>query len=48
VARLGAQRHRKIFDTGELTTPPGPELVEIIDALIGEMVARYGTAYPSA
>jgi putative transposase len=40
--------YRKIFDTGELTTPPGPELVEIINARIGEMAARYGTAYPSA
>jgi putative transposase len=29
-------------------SPPGPELVEIIDARIGEMAARYGTAYPSA
>jgi len=32
--------YRQIFDTGELTTPPGPELVEIIDARIGEMAAR--------
>jgi putative transposase len=38
----------KIFDTTELTTPPGPELVEIIDARISEMADRYRTAYPSA
>jgi putative transposase len=38
----------KIFDTSDLTTPPGPELVEIIDARISEMAARYGPAYPSA
>jgi transposase-like protein len=38
----------KIFDTGELAAPPGPALVELIDARIGEMAARYGTAYPSA
>ena len=38
----------KIFDTEGLTTPPGPKLVEIIDARISELAARYGTAYPSA
>ena len=38
----------KIFDTGELATPPGPELVEIIDARITEMAAKYGATYPSA
>jgi putative transposase len=38
----------KIFDTGHLTTPPGPKLAEIIDARISEMAARYGPAYPSA
>jgi transposase-like protein len=38
----------KIFGTEALTTPPGPKLVEIIDARIGEMAARYGPAYPSA
>jgi putative transposase len=38
----------KIFDTENLKTGPGPELVEIIDARISEMVARYGAAYPSA
>ena len=32
----------KIFDTDEMTTPPGPKLVEIIDARISEMAARYG------
>jgi putative transposase len=38
----------KIFDTEDLTTAPGPELVEIIDARISEMAARYGATYPSA
>jgi putative transposase len=38
----------KIFDTTNLTTGPGPALVEIIDARITEMAARYGPAYPSA
>ena len=38
----------KIFDTDEMTTPPGPKLVEIIDARISEMAARYGATYPSA
>jgi putative transposase len=38
----------KIFDTEDLTTSPGPKLVEIIDNRISEMTARYGTAYPSA
>ena len=38
----------KIFDTGDLTTSPGPSLVEIIDARISEMAARYSAAYPSA
>jgi putative transposase len=38
----------KIFDTEDLTTPPGPRLVEIIDARITEMAAKYSAAYPSA
>jgi transposase-like protein len=38
----------KIFDTEDLTTSPGPRLVEIIDARISEMAARYSAAYPSA
>jgi putative transposase len=38
----------KIFDTEGLKTPPGPGLVEIIDARISEMAAKYGPAYPSA
>ena len=37
-----------IFDTEELTTPPGPRLTEIIDARITEMAARYAATYPSA
>ncbi len=38
----------KIFGTGDLKTPPGPKLVELIDARISEMAARYGPTYPSA
>jgi transposase-like protein len=38
----------KIFDTEGLTTTPGPKLVEIIDARISEMAARYRATYPSA
>jgi transposase-like protein len=38
----------KLFDTTNLTTPPGPELVEIIDNRISEMAARYKATYPAA
>lgn len=38
----------KIFDTEDLKTPPGPRLVEIIDARIGEMAAKYQATYPAA
>src|SRR5882724_10138384 len=38
----------KIFDTEDLTTPPGPRLVELIDARIGELAARYQAIYPAA
>jgi putative transposase len=38
----------KIFDTEDLATAPGPRLVEIIDARISEMAARYSATYPSA
>jgi transposase-like protein len=38
----------KIFDTEDLTTGPGPKLVELIDARITEMATRYSAAYPSA
>jgi hypothetical protein len=38
----------KIFDTSDLTTPPGPALTEIIDARISQMAARYSATYPSA
>jgi transposase-like protein len=38
----------KIFGTEDLTTSPGPRLVEIIDARISEMAARYSATYPSA
>jgi transposase-like protein len=38
----------KIFDTEDLKTPPGPKLVEIIDARIGELAAKYQGTYPAA
>ncbi len=38
----------KIFDTEDLTTPPGPKLVEIIDARAGEFAAKYQALYPAA
>src|SRR5690242_7071768 len=38
----------KIFDTSDLATGPGPELVGIIDARIREKAARYQATYPSA
>jgi transposase-like protein len=38
----------KIFDTEDLKTPPGPRLVEVIDARITEMAAKYSPTYPSA
>jgi putative transposase len=38
----------KVFDTEDLKTPPGPRLVEIIDARVSEMAARYRATYPSA
>jgi putative transposase len=40
--------HWKIFDTGDLTTPPGPKLVEIIDARIDAFAERYCGIYPAA
>jgi len=38
----------KIFDTEDLKTPPGPKLVEIIDARIDEFAAKYRATYPAA
>ena len=38
----------EIFDTGDLKTPPGPRLVEIIDHRIDEFAARYQAMYPAA
>jgi transposase-like protein len=38
----------KLFDTGDLTTGPGPRLVEIIGARIGEFAAKYRATYPAA
>jgi transposase-like protein len=38
----------KLFDTTDLTTGPGPELVEIIDARLSEMAAKYQATYPAA
>ena len=36
----------KIFDTGDLKTPPGPQLVELIDARISEMAAQVRAHLP--
>jgi hypothetical protein len=38
----------KIFDTEDLKAPPGPKLVEIIDARIGDLAAKYHGIYPAA
>jgi putative transposase len=38
----------KLFGTEDLKTPPGPRLVEIIDARISDMAAKYSATYPSA
>jgi putative transposase len=37
-----------IFDTEDLTTPPGPKLVEIIDARIDAFAGKYRGPYPAA
>jgi putative transposase len=37
-----------IFDTGDLTTPAGPKLAEIIDARIDAFAAKYQALYPAA
>ncbi len=37
-----------IFDTEDLTTPPGPKLVEIIDARIDAFADKYRGLYPAA
>jgi putative transposase len=36
------------FDTEDLTTPPGPRLVELIGNRITEMAAKYSPTYPAA
>ncbi len=38
----------KIFDTGDLKTPPGPSLVDLIDTRISEIAAKYAATYPAA
>jgi putative transposase len=38
----------KLFDTGDLTTQPGPKLVELVDNRITEMAGRYSATYPAA
>ena len=37
-----------IFDTEDLTTPPGPDLVAIIDARIDAFADKYRALYPAA
>ena len=38
----------KLFDTEELTTGPGPRLVELAGHRITEMAGRYAPTYPAA
>jgi putative transposase len=38
----------KIFDTEDLTTKPGPKLIELVDHRITEMADRYSATYPAA
>ncbi|HXZ74138.1 MAG TPA: IS256 family transposase [Streptosporangiaceae bacterium] len=38
----------KLFDTEDLKTKPGPDLVELIDHRITEMAERYRATYPAA
>jgi putative transposase len=37
-----------LFDTEDLTTGPGPKLVDLVDARITAMAARYQATYPAA
>jgi putative transposase len=37
-----------LFDTEDLATGPGPKLVELVDARITAMAARYQATYPAA
>jgi putative transposase len=37
-----------VFDTADLTTEPGPRLVELIDARLSALATRYTTTYPAA
>src|SRR4029077_3598847 len=37
-----------LFDTEDLTTKPGPRLVELVDHRITEMACRYAPTYPAA
>jgi putative transposase len=38
----------KLFDTEDLKTKPGPDLVELIDHRITEMAGKYAPTYPAA
>jgi hypothetical protein len=40
--------YRGLFDTEDLTTQPGPKLVELAGHRITEMAAKYGAIYPAA
>jgi putative transposase len=37
-----------LFDTDDLTTSPGPKLVELVDHRITQMAGRYSATYPAA
>jgi putative transposase len=38
----------KLFDTEDLKTKPGPELVELVDNRITQLAGRYSATYPAA
>ena len=38
----------RLFDTDQVSTPPGPKLVELIDTRIGAFADRYAGLYPAA
>ncbi|MFF5206769.1 transposase [Streptosporangium sp. NPDC000396] len=37
-----------VFDTSDLKTEPGPQLVELIDHRLSEFIDRYRATYPAA
>ncbi|TMR35756.1 IS256 family transposase [Nonomuraea zeae] len=41
-------RYWAVFDTNDLKTEPGPQLVELIDHRLSEFIDRYRATYPAA